>query len=257
MINTNIKNNFLNLLVGNANSMSGVGSTAYICLAYDVQVDGNGNISRFDEPTKGYSRYLIGNYSQSLTQKITVNSGVASNKDTLYFDEAEADWTTADHKLKYFGIANSNSSSVLPFAYGHIVDPETGDPIELDVRIHQVPIIKKNQLTLSITDAEELPTKTYYINLYSQISGIYTKVGKMVVKTTSRFISNKYQVAAISITPIESYIIDLNVGESYLIENLPQIVDNPEPEQYVTLYNNNNVATDYKILVFSEDPDQE
>ncbi len=255
MINSSIKTNFLNLLVGNASSMSGSFGTAYICLGYDVLEDPvTGDISRFDEPTAGYHRYLIGNSGQSLTQKISVTRGVATNKDTLYFDEAEADWTTEDHKLKYFGIASSDDS--LPFAYGHIVD-QSGTPIELEVKIHQVPIIKAGQLTLAITDKEELPVKTYYIKVFTETAGSYTQIAKMTVKTTARYIYQKYQVAATALTVFESYTVDLNVGESYLIENLPQIVDNPEPEQYVDLYRNNNIKTDYKILVFSEDPEQE
>ena len=71
--------------------MSGVGGTAYICLGYDVRVSIAGNIELFEEPQNGYKRYLLGNYNQDLTQKVTVVNGVASNKDTLYFDEAEAD----------------------------------------------------------------------------------------------------------------------------------------------------------------------
>lgn len=257
MINGSIKNDFLALLVGNSNQMI-TGGMAYICLGYDVATDANDNITRFDEPTQGYSRYMIGYYNQSYTKKIDIAGGVASNKDTLYFDEAEADWTTEDHKLKYFGIAFSETG--LPIAYGHIIDPSTQQPTELSVLAHQVPIIKKGQLTLSITDKEELPFDTYYVKVFKiieDVQQVITEVGKMVVKTTARYISNKDQVAAIAVESISPYVVNLSVGENYLIQNIKQIADNPIPDQYVTLYNNDNTATEYKILVYTTDPDQE
>lgn len=244
MINSSLITNLLKAILGQTyplGSSSG-NNQAYICLGYSVSLGSNGDISSFEEPAAnlGYKRYLIGAYQSTgnigtLVNKCSIANGQATNTDTLYFDEALADWTEEGHKLKYFGIANSASGT--PVAYGYIVDPLNPNVhTELEVKAHQVPIIRQSQLQLSIKDLTEIPTEDYTLTIsyFDATSGqdvqIYTAkatttaigVTKNNVLYSQVVLTEVTQVQQSTLSPVP---VTFDQGQVIYIQTLAQVAD--------------------------------
>ncbi len=276
MINGSIINNLLKSILGTKNPIntdSRTNNVGYICLGYEITKTADNDIETFIEPddiieNSGYHRYLIGAYDYNsgttsrLANKVEVQGGEAYNTDTLYFDEALKDWTTDERKIRYFGIANSATAT--PIAYGYIINDQ-GEHITLDVKQGQVPIIRKEQLQLSIQDLEDLPTKDYFAKVSYQAEGAPTPtiLYKLKLKTTNiEKVVNNILYTQVVITNLEVIneqgvvtVVTLNEGDVLFIANIRQIVDQ---ETLVNFYDNNlTIYPEVKIQVFSTDPDQE
>jgi hypothetical protein len=132
-------------LLGNGSSSS---FTPYIALfKLDPTLNSSGYYVMSGEPetSKGYQRYVY-SYTFDTTVQDTI---VAYNTNTIYFDEATADWTS-DAALKYFGLCESSTASNC-FAYGELLDGD-GNPTTILVNKGQLPIIRKNMLKIQFSE---------------------------------------------------------------------------------------------------------
>ena len=156
MINQSAKSAFLKI-IGGVDSVS-ITKSNYIALAYDV-VTATGEISEVPETkviggvskSTGYKRYAI---SGRVTYKS--EGSYVTNSETLYFSEALTDWTgnTDNDQIKYFALMYSNSSTnKSAIAWGEITD-QYGNPIALSVKAEQLPIIRANQLRITLKEVE-------------------------------------------------------------------------------------------------------
>lgn len=139
----------------------------YIGLASEITTY-DGNVSAAIEPNTdvtqgkadtGYKRFRIsdGNSSNSAVQ---LKDGVVINQDTLYFDEAIADY---DVEPKYYFLAGTATGGYNQiYAWGEIVD-EYGNPTTLKVKKNSLPIMRKSQLKISLTETEK-PKYTLTLN---------------------------------------------------------------------------------------------
>lgn len=168
MIKQELKQNFLANLLGMSNktargySYSSYGSvTAYVALATNVSTTSAGVIQIYEpygsgitEGKTGYKRYQIGSSANTEANKMEIKDLVATNTDTLYFDEALADWGAP---IKFFAIVSGSTCTGAimtdALAYGEIVD-EDGNPTEITVYKNQLPILRKGQLRVSLTETE-------------------------------------------------------------------------------------------------------
>ena len=135
----------MNTLLGNGGSSN---FTPYIALfKLDPTVSSGGYFVMSGEPEtgKGYQRYV---YSYALDTSVQ-DTIVAYNTNTIYFDEATADWTS-DAALKYFGLCESKTSTNC-FAYGELLDGD-GNPTTILVNKGQLPIIRKNMLKIQFSE---------------------------------------------------------------------------------------------------------
>lgn len=135
----------MNTLLGSGSSSS---FTPYIALfKLDPTLNSSGYYVMSGEPEtgKGYQRYAY-SYALNTTVQDTI---VAYNTNTIYFDEATADWT-GDAPLKYFGLCE-NKTSTNCFAYGELLDGD-GNPTTILVNKGQLPIIRKNMLKIQFSE---------------------------------------------------------------------------------------------------------
>lgn len=135
MLGNGVANNLVNYLGGRVQNISGI-NNVYVGLSSTAPTATGGNIT---EPTgNGYSRALLGSYSQSLTQLMgAAANGVAQNAKTVKFDEATGDWGTLTHMVLY---SAENGGTFLAFApLTAPITPTAG----------KIPIIRVGNLTIS------------------------------------------------------------------------------------------------------------
>lgn len=181
MISQTAKNNILKNLAGiqhvtprgtiyysNDNNVD-----TYVGLAEDLNIV-DGDVTGLTEPSAstGYKRYQIAQ-SGTKAAKVSLADGMISNTDTLYFDEAVIDY---DRQPKYYFITGSatNGSAKDIFAWGEIVD-EYGNPTVLNVKKNSLPIMRKGQLKISLTETEK-PKYTLTLNYNGteeQVANLY------------------------------------------------------------------------------------
>ena len=140
MIRQNYKDWFLKVLTGiSSSSMSGA---YYVALAYfvsETQFTEIPNLGKNNLPC-GYKRY-------PLSGNVSLQNGVVTNVNTLYFDEATDDWM---YDANYFALLTSGGNVV---AWGEIVD-QYGNPKAITVKKEQLPIIRAGQLKISLSEVE-------------------------------------------------------------------------------------------------------
>lgn len=165
---------------------TGISGATHIALASAVGENKFQEIQPYgthEEPS-GYKRYpLAGN--------ITLKDNVVTNTNTLYFDEATDDWTTA---ANYFVlVTQSTGGSVV--AWGEIVD-QYGNPKPINVKKEQLPIIRAGQLKISLSEVER--TK-YSVNFNQDggtgaenMQGLYCIPGGVESKKTGYVFDNWY-----------------------------------------------------------------
>lgn len=139
----------------------------YIGLASEITTL-DGNVSAAVEPNTdttqgkddtGYKRFKISD-GNSASSAVQLKNGVVINQDTLYFDEAIADY---DVEPKYYFLTNTASGNYDKiYAWGEIVD-EYGNPTALKVKKNSLPIMRKGQLKISLTETEK-PKYTLTLN---------------------------------------------------------------------------------------------
>lgn len=146
-LSTNLRNRILNAIVGRD---SAFGSTVYLGLSSTpLNEDGSG----ITEPSgNGYTRVLVGSYSQSYTQKFTAAAnGAVTNAEDIYFPESTGGW---GEPLTHFFLSTSktgtSASSILAF------DVLQADGVAAPVTVtteKTVVMFRKGQLIIKYTDA--------------------------------------------------------------------------------------------------------
>ncbi len=151
MIKKHVKEAFLKRITGF--DSSSISAANYIALASFIDESDFEEISTKNSGVStGYKRYPIGQYAaggNNLEVKSVDNEIYITNKSTIYFDEATADWK---EKAKFFvlttgGSAGSNDA----VAWGEIVDSD-GNPKDITVLKEQLPIIRAGQLKISLSE---------------------------------------------------------------------------------------------------------
>ena len=138
MITNATANSILNAFFGRTNQIS-LAPTCYIGLSTTTPTATGDN---FTEPLEanGFSKFLIGNNSQSNTLLMDAASGgsISNTNNIIFFPEATASWGTITH----FGIFTSKTSSI-PIMWGALTTPIT-------VPSGYIPIFRAGALTVSL-----------------------------------------------------------------------------------------------------------
>lgn len=182
MISKTVKENILRAMLGISGSVS-IASNCYLGLLTDISVDEDGNPSATEVPTDfeftiqeqyqapilssvptGYSRTLIGLDRTPETQKMSVSKGKATNKDAIMTCEClkqvlpeSATTEYPEHpwgEIRYFALYAAKTGGQ-PVAWGKILDEETKEPITLNPGWKEIPVIRVNQLNLTLEDSDE------------------------------------------------------------------------------------------------------
>ena len=151
MITNTLANQVLNLICGNGSSVSG--GTAYLALSTTTtNVDG----TNFSEPSDsaGYSRVLIGNYAQPLTQCMEqASNGSTTNKKEIHFNAVEegASWGT----LTYAGIYTAATGGTLLLAgeIGYYDDQDVWHASPITPSDFQVVTLKVGSINFSFRES--------------------------------------------------------------------------------------------------------
>lgn len=127
----------LETLVGLSTSTSFAGSIYVGLSSTSPSRDGTG----VTEPSgNGYARVLLGNTSQSLTQKMsTPSNGVTTNEEVINFPEATGSWGTLTHFCIFDNITSGNL-----LAFGELTTPITPTA-------STIPTVRVGQLSVSLT----------------------------------------------------------------------------------------------------------
>lgn len=159
MISTNTKDTILKLMLGKTSSAS-IASNCWLGLltaapTTEAGTDYQEVVSQTLGVDNGYARTQLGNYNDTSSQKMTVSGGVATNQDAIFLCECleheeipsypENPWGTATH----FGIFTAKTGGTL-VAWGRILN-KAKEPTPITAQPGQIPVIRKNQLEISIT----------------------------------------------------------------------------------------------------------
>lgn len=137
MITNYAANRVLQALCGKASSIT-LGQTAYVGLSTTTPTAAGGNVT---EPSgNGYSRVMLGNCSQSYTQKMgTPSGGAVSNTEIIYCTEATGAWGTITHFCIYDALTGGNL-----LAYGALTTA-------IIPTANTIPIIRVGELNISLS----------------------------------------------------------------------------------------------------------
>ena len=163
MIKNSIKTAFLKVISGY--SSESFSKANYIALAKYVDDNTFEEIPLTNGGEKtGYKRYSISGHLKTDGEDIT-------NKDTLYFDEATADWplpanyfvltTNTFNPDEPSSVQNYHSNPAYVVAWGEIVDTY-GNPKSIEVEKEQLPIIRANQLRISLSEVVRTKRTVYF-----------------------------------------------------------------------------------------------
>ena len=131
MITNTVAGSILSWLVGKSNIG---GKTAYVGLSKGAPTtDGKVWLAQEPPTSAGYARVLIGDWNQSLTQIMTVDSSAkqATNSVEIHFNEATASWNGPYDYACLFGSASGSdliaysqlATSINPVANNVVVIP--------------------------------------------------------------------------------------------------------------------------------------
>lgn len=139
-ITANTKNAILNGLVGRS---SVFGSSVYVGLSSTDPA------TAVTEPVGGgYSRVLVGTYSQSGTYKFgTPANGVVKNSEFIYFPESTGSW---GDELKYFVLYTASTGGTL-LGYGLLESNGVATPVKVEAE-KTVVMFRPDALVISIPD---------------------------------------------------------------------------------------------------------
>lgn len=158
MLSKSTKNTILRQLLGQTNST--VASTCYLGLLHAEPTEDATGV-HYDEATSitsggietGYERTMLGTANQSATYKMNIEDGEALNKDVIYLAECleseEAGYP--EHpwgECTYFGLFTAKTNGTL-LAWGRLLD-KNGDPVTINPTWNQIPVIRKEQLEITI-----------------------------------------------------------------------------------------------------------
>lgn len=147
MLTTSVTTSILNCLFGKTNNVSFGNGTAYLGLSSTKPTISGGNVTEPSSTGTGYARTLLGQYQQSLTQKMgnPANNKI-SNVQEINFNKSQSAWEGTYQYACLFSAATGGSL----LAWMKIKTPITVSEANV------IPHIDVGDLEFEFTDADEV-----------------------------------------------------------------------------------------------------